>query len=172
MKKHNCFHFYFFLLFTLFSQVFIISCNDSKQKNRTVKEEINDKSIHKKPPSSFSDTISIELSTAVFYNPDSLQLEKIKKITDERIFESIVHECFYQMRNARSVIKKFYPGVKILEVKNVRYLLFKKLNGTRQFIDLNSKNDAYGIFLFDGIKDPVQTDMTNIDSELGFYYTK
>jgi hypothetical protein len=37
---------------------------------------------------------------------------------------------------------------------------------------LNDKNDPFGIFLFDGVQSPRLVDMTNIESELGFYFSK
>jgi hypothetical protein len=38
-------------------------------------------------------------------------------------------------------------------------------------IDLNTQNDPCGIFIFDGHKKAKLADMTNIDSELGFYFS-
>ena len=174
MKRFNlttCRH----LLLIILSVLISTSCNHTKRSNTTTAEagkfDINVPAQHK-PSSSFSDTFTIDFYAAVFYNPDALQLEKIKAITDTMIFESNMHDCFYQMKNARNVLTKYYPKVKLIEVKNARYLLFKKQDGTDFYIDLNTKDDACGIFLFDGIKTPVMVDMTNIDSELGFYFTK
>ena len=46
---------------------------------------------------------------------------------------------------SRMVLKKYYPDIKIREVKNARYLLFKKTDGGKEIIDLNIKYDPYGI---------------------------
>ena len=54
------------------------------------------------------------------------------------------------MRNSRMVLEKYYPHIEIREVKNARYLLFKKTDGGIELIDLNDNNDPYGIFIFDG----------------------
>ena len=88
------------------------------------------------------------------------------------IFESMVHDCFFQMRNSRMVLKKNHTQVKIIEVKNARYLLFINAAGEKEAIDLNTKNDPCGLFIFDGVKAPRLVDMTNIDSELGFYFSE
>lgn len=124
-----------------------------------------------KPPSTYNDIAEIDYPAAVFYSPDSVQLQKIKEITDPGVFESTMHDCFYQMRNARGVIKKYYPHIKIVEVSKVRYLLFKK-TGPGERIDLNEKNDPCGLFLYDGNQPARLVDMTNIDSELRFYFSK
>lgn len=149
-----------------------LSCSDSaKPANQHYNDTENNKPEKSKPPSSYSDTIKINSPAAVFFNPDSLQLEKIKTITEPAIFESQTHEFFYQMRNSRIVLQKYYPHIKIIEVKNVRYLQFIHQDGKELYYDLNDQNDPFGVFLFDGRKSPALADMTNIDSELGFYFS-
>lgn len=155
------------LLLTLMA---VISC--SAPPGKTEQDPAGNSDITRsrtKPASSYADTIEISSLSAVFYSPDSVQLERIKAVTDTSIFKSIMHDCFYQMRNARMVIKKYYPGVKIIEIRNARYLLFNK-NGSPEYIDLDKKNDQCGLFLSDGHQPPRLVDMTNIDSELGFYF--
>jgi len=95
------------LLFFLMVTVLYVSCSNSTRQH-TIETRTNDynDTIRRKPPSSFSDTIAIDFPAAVFYNPDSMQLEKIKEITPKNEFESEVHNCFYLMRNARIILKK------------------------------------------------------------------
>ena len=156
-------------LFLQMVSLLLLSCSDSSTNQRidNVKSDNKD-SILRKPFSSFSDTITIDFPAAVFYNPDSLQLEKIKAITDTMIFESTMHDCLYQQRYSRIVLLRNWPKIKIIEIRNVRYILFKPVN---ECIDLNNENDPCGIFIFDGRKKSRLVDMTNIDSELGRYYT-
>jgi hypothetical protein len=127
---------------------------------------------YKKPPASFNDTLVINNMSAVFYNPDSLQLDKIRAISKKENYETEVHNCFYLMRNARIVLKKYWPKIHIIETKTNRYLLFIKNDKNKTCIDLNSKGDMCGIFLFDGKKEPELADMMNIDTALGFYFDK
>jgi len=75
------------------------------------------------------------------------------------------------MRNAKLVLQKWWPRMKITETSNARWLLFVKANKKSVLIDLNSKNDICGILLFDGKKDPEQADMMNINSALHFYFS-
>lgn len=127
---------------------------------------------YKKPPSGYSDSIIISGKSAVFYNADSLQLEKIKVITDNMVYENNIHDCFYQMRNARMVLKKYWPKIHITETSKIRYLVFVEDDKSKIYIDLDIQNDQCGIFLFDPGKKPQFVDMTNIDTELGLYFTK
>jgi hypothetical protein len=149
----------------------IFSCTDSSVKKQNSGNVGQVKSYHK-PPASFTDTIMIEYPAAVFYNPDSLQLQKIKNAMNAMDFEGTMHECFYQQRNARRVIREQYPNIKIIETTKARYLLFKIKGTTLELIDLDTKNEPCGMIVFDGKKKPIPVDMTNVDTQLGFYFSK
>ncbi len=125
-----------------------------------------------KPGSSYTDTLIITSASAVFFNPDSLQLEKIRSVIGKPVFESMEHDCFYQMRNARTALKSSWPQVRIIETSKARHLVFIKADKSKLHIDLDTKNDMCGILLFNKEKDPVLIDMMNIDTELGFYFKK
>lgn len=148
----------------------IASCTNPSNQPEAIKETRD--TIRSKPPSSFSDTIVVTVASAIFFKPDSLQLEKIKMATDSTVFESMQHDCFYQMRNAGNLLTNQYLKIKIIEVVNASHLLFKMTNGQIKIINLNTNNDPCGIYLFRPDKDPRLTDMTNIDTELGFYFSK
>ena len=115
-----------FQFFAYFLPVILsLSCSDSPRQTKPNQNKIENKDPAKnKPPGSFSDTIKINSPAAVFYSPDSLQLEKIKSFTDAMIFESSMHDYFYQMRNAHFLLKNIILNSKSLKRKNVRYLLF------------------------------------------------
>lgn len=150
------------------------SCSDHAAKKNPPPANPQQKKIASsdKPPSTYQDTLVIKNTSAVFYHPDSLQLEKIRKVIDSNVFNATMHEYFYQMRNARMVIHKNWPDVKVIEAINFRYLLFEKQDTLRQLIDLDHKGDPHGLFLFDGQKDATVVDMMNIDNELSRYFSK
>jgi len=159
---------------TIIFFLFNCSCSDVSEKNSPQQEKALQKKhlIIRKPGSSFNDTIIISANSAVFYHPDSLQMNKIKAVNEKNIFDMLTHNCHYQIENARMVIKKYWPQIKIIETSAVRYLLFEKRNKSEVCIDLNDKNDICGLFLFDGEKSPVLVDMPNIDTQLRFYFSK
>jgi hypothetical protein len=154
--------------------VLICSCSQSPEKNnqQVKKDQALKAPIIKKPPSSFNDTVVIYGESAVFYNPDSLQMQKIKSVNDERVYATITHDCFYMMQNARNVIRKFWPRVRIVEVDKARYLLFVRKDENKICIDLNTRRNICGLFLFDPKKNPESADMPNINTSLGFYFGK
>jgi len=139
-----------------------IACSDGEAEH---------KPVAKKPPTTYTATIEITDPSAVFYSADPIQLKNIKAVTDPGVFESTMHDCFYQMRNARHVLKEHYPRIAIVEVSKARYLLFKNPQGDER-IDLNEKNDPCGLLLYDGRQPARLVDMTNIESELRFYFSK
>jgi len=99
-------------------------------------------------------------------------MDRIKSVNDPRVYATITHDCYYQMQNARNVIRQYWPRISIVEVVKARYVLFIKLDKSRKCIDLDVKNDICGLFLFDPKKDPELVDMPNVDSFLGFYFEK
>lgn len=146
-----------------------VSCADSSRQTPT--NTFQEPPKIKKPPSSFSDTLIIGSPSAVFYYPDSLQLEKIKGTRKNDAFASEEHNCLYQMRNARTVLKKYWPMIQIIEPSGSRFLLFMQRGKRQALIDLNSMGDMCGLFLFDGKKEPELADMMNIETALGFYFS-
>jgi hypothetical protein len=160
------------VLSLLFFMGYLVSCSGKNKKNNSIKIITQKYTLIIKTSSSLSDTITINFPSAVFYNPDSLQLKKIKERTLKNEYESEVHNCFYLMRNARMVLKKYWPEIHIIATSENRYLLFVKADKSKTCIDLNSKGDMCGIFLFDGKKEPELADMMNIDTALGFYFGK
>jgi hypothetical protein len=176
MKIHFSNIIYFPITLNILIRLTILasSCSEAV-KEKQVQEANASSKVHliiKKPPSSFSDTVIINTKSAVFYNPDSLQLVKIKSVNEKNIFDMLTHDCHYQMQNAREVLRKYWPQVKIIETSKARYLLFVKADKSQIYIDLNKNNDICGLYLFDGKKDPVLADMPNIDTVLGFYFSK
>ena len=160
-------------LFTTF--LLTSSCSENAKKNNNQQEEEPQKRkppIIKKPASGFNDTIIVSVKAAVFYSPDSLQMEKIKAVNEKAVFDMLTHDCHYQMQNARIELKKYWPQIRVFDATRARYILFVKTDASRICIDLDNKNDICGLFLFDTKKDPVLVDMPNIDTDLGFYFTK
>lgn len=156
--------------------VFATGCsspdNTGKNKNSQTSKQEPQGNTYKKPASTFNDTIVITGRTVVFYEPDSLQREKIRAVSAANLFETEVHTCYYLKRNALAELKKFWPELSIVETSSNRYILFVKADNTATCIDLDEKGDMCGAFLFDGKKEPELADMMNIDTALGFYFSR
>jgi hypothetical protein len=154
------------LLFFLLSN----SCTNSVKNKEVLPIEADTvRPIQGKPSSSFKDTLNINFPAAVFFNTDKVQSEKYIESNGKKVFDSIQHDCFYQMKYSRDILKKYYPEIKVREVINSRYLRFKTIHSEYTIIDLD-KYDLCGMFISDGKKSPVVVDMTNVETQLGFYF--
>lgn len=161
---------YSLLLFFSVILIPVHSCNNHQEKSKTGQNKTI-QPVYKKPISNFQDSLKINAPAAVFYYPDSLQLLQIKSGMDSSVYDGTMHEFFYQIKNAKIVLQKTWPQIKIIDAKNCRFL-FQTTNGQNLVIDLDKKNDAYGLFLFDQTKSPQLVDMTNIETALSTYFNK
>ena len=93
-------------------------------------------------------------------------------VTDTGFYEGSMHEYFSYIRNAHLVINKTMPQLKIIEARNVRYILFINDDKSKKCIDLDTRPEPYGLFFFKMKKAPQVVDMANIESELGYYFSK
>jgi hypothetical protein len=155
---------------TFFLLLLLVKCTEHNQKKEPV--DPIQKTIRTKPGSSYCDTLAIKEACAILYQPDSVQKEKIKAVTEVNVFESSVHEFFYLQRNARIFLKKNWPHLKVIEVNKYRYLLFLRKNQAVKVIDLNQLGDSYGMILFDPFNSPQQVDMMNIETEVPRYFKR
>ena len=161
-------------ILNLCSGLIIFSCSNSNNSTPSkttsaVSSKTKNVSHYTKPSSSYNDTLKINTSAVVFYYPDSVQLLKIKQLTDSVMYVGNMHEYFYAVRNAHIVIKNTWPRLDIIEAKKIRYLSFVKNDASKECIDLNSYNDFYGLFVFNGSKSPLLVDMTNLETQISFY---
>lgn len=160
------------VLVCLISVVVISSCSNNSQTNAVPPKQVANTFYQNKPAATVSDTLKINSAAAVFYSPDSLQLQKIRSIADPGVFESKMHEYEYLIKTAKSAINKIFPHVKIIEAKNVRYLVFISRDKKQNCIDLDRNYDPYGLYVFDRKKSPQSVDMANTETGLGFYFSK
>ena len=161
------------ILFTSIGFLFILMQSGCKGQSEKKEKPVNDKiSSFQKPRSSYEDSFHIYNRSVIIYYPDSIQLMNIKAAMDSNVFDGTMHEFYYQIRNARNVIKKSWSELQLIEVKNFRYLVFHRKDSSREIIDLNAKNDVCGMYLFKNERSPQLADMTNIETALHNYFKK
>lgn len=125
---------------------------------------------YKVPGGAPPDTLVVDTRAVVFFRQDSVRMEWNKAALNDRLFESLTHDCYFETRYVRSVIQRERPALPVVNVSANRWLVFKKKDGGRKAIDLHAINDICGVFLFDGIKDPIRADMPNIETQWWFYF--
>ena len=149
----------------------LVKCSEPDKRNSEPLPSGNpNKTTRSKPGSSFQDTLTVGKTCVLFYEPDSLQWEKIREVTEPAIFQGSMHEFFYQQKSAHVFLKKYWPHVQIIDAKNIRYLLFIQENKTGKLIDLDRLGDSYGMIAFTPDKKPQQLDMTNLQTQVPDYF--
>jgi hypothetical protein len=122
-----------------------------------------------KPGSSYHDTLFFDTPIAVFYAPDSLQLEKIKETTEKWMFDGLMHEYEFQFFYSRKILKRDWPQLEIMEIHQARYLIFPGEDGNRDVIDLDKFGEPFGLIIYNGRKKASAIDMPNIEYLLPEY---
>ncbi len=116
-----------------------------------------------KPGSSYQDTLYFDKPVAVFYAPDSLQLEKIRETTEKWMFDGLMHEYEFQFFYSRKILKRDWAQLEVVESRKARYLSFPDENGTRQLIDIDQFGEPFGLIIYNGRKKAGAIDMPNIE---------
>ena len=115
-----------------------------------------------------TDTLTIDRKTAVFYQPDSLQMEKRMKKVGEADFRAGADDYIYYVNTSAEYLEK--EGLPVLDAKNKKYLKFVLANKRVQVIKLDTLEELWGMYLFDPKKKAYAADITIIEDEYKSYY--
>ena len=136
-----------FLIGLLTGLVFLIifSCNSSIKSNR----------------------FSTNNPIALFFVPDSLSMEKMVKEMDTASFADYLEDNQTYYSEAQKVLED--TDVKT-ETTDARYLEFIKKDGTKYVVNVDTMEDKWGLFLFDGINNPQEYSMTDMVPAIDAFY--
>jgi len=141
----------------------LISSADTTLKVDTLKEQ-----TAVQPSPLHSDTLIIDRQAAVFYQPDSLQIEKRMKEVGEADFRAGADDYIYYVNTSVEYLEK--RGLPVLDAKNKKYLKFVLTDKQHQVIKLDTLEELWGIYLFAPKKSVYAADMTIIEDEYKSYY--
>ena len=113
-------------------------------------------------------TLQISEPAAVYFHPDSLKLQNLEETLGEKFFTD-AEESMGNLSTSRDYMVK--ENIRIIETE-ARELTFTKSDGTVKTIDLSSPEYTWGLFLFNGIDDPIQVDMAKPEKETAAYMKK
>ena len=146
------------------------SCHSDKVKDQIPQTGSKPRPRHvQKPAAFFHDTLYIDTPAAVFYYPDSIQLKIVADSLDSSVYKGIMHSYYYQVKTAHQTLTRLWPGLSIFEAKNFRYIKYAQKGTVLECVDINRKNELYGLMVFDGKKKPVEIDMTNLETQVSSY---
>ena len=115
-----------------------------------------------------TDTLTIDRKAAVFYQPDSLQMEHRMKEVGEADFRAGADDYIYYVNTSAEYLEK--KDLPVLDTKNKKYLKFILADKQVQVIKLDTLEELWGMYLFDPKKKAYAADMTIIEDEYKSYY--
>ena len=116
------------------------------------------------------DTLVIEARSAVFYSPDSLQMDRRMKQAGEENFRQGADDYLYYLNTSAEYLEK--EGIPVLDAQPSRYLKFILSGADSQIIHLDTLPDLWGLYLFEPGKRPHYADITEIEKEYDSYFAK
>ena len=114
------------------------------------------------------DTLRVTKVAAVFYEPDSVQMEARKKEIGEENFIIGADDYLFYLQTASEYLEK--QRVPLVPAQNKKFVQFIGANNQVTLVRLDTLPELWGIFIFDPGKLPKAIDMTNVEEEYKTYY--
>lgn len=115
-----------------------------------------------------SDTLTIDEKSAVFFQPDSLQIERRKKKAGETDFYAGADDYIFYMNSAL----QFLDSVKLktVEARDKKYLRFVGRDASQQLIRIDTLSELWGMYFFEPSKTARLANVLDIDESYSSYY--
>jgi hypothetical protein len=115
-----------------------------------------------------SDTLTIAEKSAVFFQPDSLQIEQRKKQVGETDFNAGAGDYIFYMNSAL----QFLDSVKLktVEARNKKFLRFVGRDASQQLIRIDTLPELWGMYFFEPAKTAHLANIIDIGESYSSYY--
>jgi hypothetical protein len=114
-----------------------------------------------------SDTLIVTSRSAIFYSPDSIQIEKRKKEIGEHEFYIGADDYAYYSNESWNYLEKM--KLPLVMAINKNYLKFIS-PGKTTLIRIDTLPELWGVYLFDPKKHPYQADIMDMEEEYKNYF--
>jgi hypothetical protein len=140
-----------------------LSCTEkvTQKKDPNTKQTESTKSIRaENAGGANSDTLLVAKRAAVFTEPDSLQIEKMKKEMGSDNFYTGADDFMYYS----SLAREFLDSMKlpVIDCKNKNYIKFIDQNGLSEITDLHKDTNGWNLYFFDPARKPQKANLTGI----------
>lgn len=147
------------ILVSLLPAIFLLSCgNNDKKATAADSPTVN----------TAADTLVIDKNSAVYYRPDSLQLERWKKQSGDSDFAVIADDWSYYMNTSGEYLKTTRTPVEDASGKKV--LKFIKADQSVTLIKPDTLKHYWGVYLFSPAKEPLFADLVTIEEVYKKYF--
>jgi len=115
-----------------------------------------------------NDTLIINTVSAVFTEPDSLQIDARKKAAGDDDFYAGADDYMFHLNSAHEFLKSI--KLKTVIAKDKKFIKFVSSDNTAHLIRLDTLPELWNVYLFDPKKKAKQIDITVIDEEYTSYF--
>ncbi|HWR33942.1 MAG TPA: hypothetical protein VN451_10460 [Chitinophagaceae bacterium] len=155
------------ILLLLSSATLFTACSNKSNKDKaTAKDSLVQTTST--IPSNNMDTLTIDKNAAVFYSPDSAQMEKWKKTVGEKDFETVADDWSFYMNSTSEYLQTTTTPVENASDKKV--LKFVKTDKSITLVRLDTLSNYWGVYLFTPAKEPKYADLTMMQDEYKSYF--
>ena len=113
-----------------------------------------------------TDTLKIAKPCVVFYQPDSLRIQKMKQAHQGDDFYIIADDAMWYKTQARDYLTQ--EGMKFIDA-NKKFISFQMEKGSKT-IYTDSLEAAWGLIMFDGIRPPLTTSLVDVHIDFKLYF--
>lgn len=154
------------ILLALVFGTILISCNNQSDKDKTTSNDSTSQTNN--VVTTIEDTLVVDKDAAVYYQPDSVAMEKWKKSAGEGNFETIIDDWSNYMNTS----SEYLTGMKlpIMQSENRKVVKFVKADGSATIVRLDTISNFWGVYLFTPAKEPLYTDPIMIENGYKSYF--
>jgi hypothetical protein len=155
------------LIITSLAIIFLAACSGKSGKKETpVTDTIKQSTTT--PVTNNTETLVIDKNAAVFYNPDSAQMEKWKKEAGGKNFETVIDDWSSYMNSSSEYLTT--TGLPVIDASGKKLLKFVKADHSVTEVRLDTLSNYWGMYLFSTAKEPQYADIIMMEESYKKYF--
>lgn len=119
-------------------------------------------------PVTSKDTLVVDKAAAVYFLPDSAQMEKWKKSVGDKDFSTVTDDWSSYMNSASEYLKT--TSTPVVDASGKKVIVFVKSGGAQSLVGIDTISNYWGYYLFDPAKDPQYADITMMQDAYKKYF--
>ena len=153
---------------TLSLSLFVFVSCGSKSTKKETRVTDSENQVVSPPVMNNTDTLFIDKNAAVYYRPDSLQMEKWKKQVGEKDFETVADDWSSYMNSSNEYLKT--TKLPVEDASDKKVLKFVKANKSVTLVLLDTLSNFWGYYLFSTTKEPEFVDIVTMEQSYKSYF--
>ena len=155
------------LIIISISIIFLSACGSKADKKET---SGTDTTTQAKPPvvTNSTDTMVVDKNAAVYFIPDSNQMEKWKMKVGEKDFATVADDWSSYMNSSSEYLKT--TNLPVQDASGKKVLKFIKADKSVTLVGLDTLSNYWGYFLFSTSKEPEFADILMMEEAYKKYF--